>query len=298
MQKENQKQKNESVLMLIEHLMSEFETLIKDFDEQRPDFSVNNIHSSVKDLLERYYAKLRMLFEKVDKSYGLIQMVIQSIHASRSEIKISVKGLIQKTGTQLQKVTSTTEEATNKILDATEKLDQDQTVIMGILEKIASDNLSDQSKENIEQVRDMIRQNQDAAFLIMDYLQFQDITAQQIAGAYALLADTERTLIYVSNMLRRFAPEDEEISKMIDSIDRKSFNEKAQFSNKKVLQDAIDDLFTSGNTDIEIPEEDEKNEKTEPEKHLHSDSEIKKTDNRADKETNNVNQDDIDELFK
>eukprot|EP01156_Anaeramoeba_ignava_P009914 Anaeramoba_ignava/a478447_17.p1 GENE.a478447_17~~a478447_17.p1 ORF type:complete len:333 (+),score=56.48 a478447_17:874-1872(+) len=212
----------------------------------------------VRNKIEKIKAKLEEIPDTLMEGYNLIQSVIKSIHSSRCELKKSVDGLIKKTGVQLQKVTSTTEEATNKILDVAEKLDDDQMKIIDLVEKIEAA-IKNESGENTSQqfseLKEKIYANQDSAFTIMDYLQFQDITAQQIAGAYALLADTEGTLIYVSDMLKNFDSDSESGKFTKKAIDDKSFNADASFNDKGNIQDAIDNLFDTGNADADIPED-------------------------------------------
>ncbi|MCD4827953.1 MAG: hypothetical protein K8R90_00800 [Candidatus Cloacimonetes bacterium] len=233
-----------------------------------------------------YAAEITELPDTVTKSYELIQSVILSIHNSRSELKKSVDGLIKKTGVQLKKVTSTTEEATNKILDVAEKLDEDQMKIIALVDDLEAGNSTgdkEGSTARYEDIRSKIYQNQESAFLIMDYLQFQDITAQQIAGAYSLLSDTEKTLLYVSDLLHRFDSNREALASVMHDADKRSFNEDASFSDKKVMQDAIDDLFASGDVNTEIPTEQKKEETAKPE--------------AEQSDTGGAFQDDIDALF-
>ena len=188
--------------------------------------------------------KIDSIQTEVDKSYELIRVVIDSIHSSRSELKKSVDGLLKKTGAQLQKVTSTTEEATNKIMDVAERLDDEQMTILDLIEKLKS---NDKDKETIiNEIIEKIHQNQDAAFTIIDFLQFQDITAQQIAGAYSLLSDTEKTLLYVASLLNEF----EEGS---DSTEHSA----EHYIDKNAFKNAIDNLFETKNVDVEIPKDKE-----------------------------------------
>lgn len=214
--------------------------------------------NQVREKIEKIKTKLEEIPDTLMEGYNLIQSVIKSIHSSRCELKKSVDGLIKKTGVQLQKVTSTTEEATNKILDVAEKLDDDQMKIIELVEKIEDTvrNKSDEDvKEQFSELKDKIYANQDSAFTIMDYLQFQDITAQQIAGAYALLADTEGTLIYVSDMLKNFDSDNGAEKFVQKTIDDKSFNADASFNDKGNIQDAIDNLFDTYDTNSDIPED-------------------------------------------
>ncbi|MEA1971886.1 MAG: hypothetical protein U9N34_01110, partial [Candidatus Cloacimonadota bacterium] len=150
--------------------------------------------------------------------------------------------------------------------------------------------------------------NQDKAFTIMDHLQFQDITAQQIAGAYALLSDTEKTLVYVSEVLREFDDlNKEEQLASNKTINGNSFNADAKFENKKDLQNSIDDLFSSGDLNTEFKQQDQTAEKN---KHHISQDDIDKLtkqkkspvsqdeiDKIANESQNQIKQNDIDDLF-
>jgi hypothetical protein len=83
-------------------------------------------------------------------------------------------------------------------------------------------------------------------------LQFQDITAQQIKGAYSLLHDTEKTLIFVANLLKEFELGENQVLVLPD-LDKNSFNAGAVFSDKANIQGAIDDLFNTGDVNVDIP---------------------------------------------
>jgi hypothetical protein len=213
-------------------------------------------NSEVLNKMNLIKRKIDSIKIEVDKSYGLIRLVIDSIHSSRSELKKSVDGLLKKTGAQLQKVTSTTEEATNKIMDVAEHLDDEQMTILDLLEKLKEND--DAKNSLIDEITEKIHQNQDAAFTIIDFLQFQDITAQQIAGAYSLLSDTEKTLLYVAGLLNEFDEVDDSSKGSTEHyIDKNAFNSDAKFVDKKDIQNAIDNLFETKNTDIEIPKDKE-----------------------------------------
>ncbi len=214
----------------------------------------NEPADNIKKKISAMDTKMQRLIESINHSYDLIQLVIKSIHTSRSELKKSVDGLIKKTGMQLQKVTSTTEEATNKILDVAEKLDEDQMKIIDILDNLEEMSESDERRTAIfDELRQKIYQNQESAFTIMDYLQFQDITAQQIAGAYALLSDTEKTLLYVSETLKRLDTTFEMSEDVKKEIDKNAFNMDASYTDKTNIQSAIDNLFESRDENIDIP---------------------------------------------
>ncbi|HPM01024.1 MAG TPA: hypothetical protein PK816_02610 [Candidatus Cloacimonadota bacterium] len=244
----------QGVITIIESLMEDLNILI---DEIRP--VIESIEptdlTQVQAHFDALVEKMKGLTDKTNLTYQLIQVVINSIHSSRSELKKSVDGLLKKTGVQLKKITTTTEEATNKILDVAEKLDSEQLIIIEKLDSLKNKDIN--QDEIIEDIKSMVYKNQDAAFTIIDYLQFQDITAQQISGAYALLSDTEKTLIYVSNLLKEFDMGDDSHDFTLPEIDPKSFNADAMFKDKGNIQNLIDDLFETGNTQIDIPADNE-----------------------------------------
>ncbi len=248
--------RNTGIVPVIENLTNMLRELTADLSPLLDCQAANQPAEHIKEKMASMDSKMQRLLHSINHSYDLIQLVIKSIHTSRSELKKSVDGLIKKTGMQLQKVTSTTEEATNKILDVAEKLDEDQMSIIEILDSIQEDNCTaEKSADLFDELRQKIYQNQESAFTIMDYLQFQDITAQQIAGAYSLLSDTEKTLLYVSEMLKRFDANFDMSEDMTEAVDKKAFNMDATYKDKATIQSAIDNLFESRDENIDIPEE-------------------------------------------
>lgn len=243
---------NNGIVTLIEDLDGDLRTLSSQlpFLEDKP---VD--HESVKQQFDIILERVAKLREKTQLSHTLVQSVINSIYASRKELKDSVDGLLKKTGDQLGKITATTEVATNKILDEAMKLDGDQNTIIDKLEVLKSHCASTEVDEMIEPIKAMVYDNQDSVFNIIQFLQFQDITAQQIKGAYSLLHDTEKTLLFVSNLLKAFDLGENNIELTLPSIDTNAFNADAVFSNKADIQGAIDDLFSTGNENIEIPKD-------------------------------------------
>ncbi len=297
-------EKNRGVITLIEELISDLNSLVSEIEpiiEQQ-----NSDVSTVKNHIDFLLKKMTNVTSKTTLTYNLIQSVINSIHSSRKELKQSVDGLLKKTGVQLQKITTTTEEATNKILDVAEKLDSEQNLIIQLLDEIKTTTKSDVLDEKVEEIKKKVYTNQDSAFTIIDYLQFQDITAQQISGAYSLLSDTERTLLYVSNLLKEFDLGDSTPEFTLPEIDKNAFNADALFNDKAGIQNLIDDLFETGDTSIDIPtQEHELKLKDLPTTHS---NEVKQDSNDDDfdidalfnnnaKEEEKTNQDEIDKLF-
>lgn len=246
-------EKNRGVITIIEELIDDLKILVAEIEPLLSKQSIDLV--TVKNHIDFLLTKMTNLTDKTNLTHRLILGVINSIHSSRKELKLSVDGLLKKTGMQLQRITATTEEATNKILDVAERLDEDQNRIIKSLDELKNITDRDELNQKIDQIKEMAHSNQESAFTIIDYLQFQDITAQQIAGAYSLLSDTEKTLLYVSNLLKEFDMGDNSPEFNLPEIDRKAFNADAAFTDKGNIQNLIDDLFETGNTDVDIPTE-------------------------------------------
>jgi len=245
---------NIGIITLIEHL----EENLRSLSAELPFFSDKPVdYDGIKHQFEAIMDQLSKVTEKTTYTHILVQSVINSIYSSRKELKDSVDGLLRKTGDQLGKITATTEAATNKILDEAMKLDSDQNTIIDKLDAIKELAGSDELSTSVDELKGMIYANQDSVFNIIQFLQFQDITAQQIKGAYSLLHDTEKTLIYVSNLLKEFELGDNELT--LPLIDKNSFNATAVYANKANIQNAIDDLFSSGDVSVDIPRDAEGN---------------------------------------
>ncbi len=136
------------------------------------------------------------------ETYTIIKDIINHVHQSRAQLKGTVDGLIKKTGEQLSKVTSATEDATNKILDVSDQLTDKQNSLIEKLDEIVKDHPDLASR--IEELKADIYEQQDDTFLILDYLQFQDITSQQLEAAFGLLNQIEDSLLVVAGHLEGF----------------------------------------------------------------------------------------------
>lgn len=101
---------------------------------------------------------------------------------------------------QLDKITAQTEQATHKMLDMVEQIIDHQEQITNLSNEVSLFFKKSRSKdreifsEQVKRINEMSSISQNNAFLIMDALQFQDITSQQIQHASTLLEDIESRL--------------------------------------------------------------------------------------------------------
>jgi len=175
--------------------------------------------------------------EVVDLASSIKDIVdkFKQLHTPLAESKETVP----KATEQLDKVSEQTEAATNQMLDRIERItERDQEVISG-LKKFKDDPVKAASL--VEGMIEMVESNCSDAYLIMDALQFQDITAQQMDHAASLLEEIELKLVGIVGVLDG---EQERVSDSVDSIQRKerAFDPHADMFEAKTGQEDIDHL--------------------------------------------------------
>jgi chemotaxis regulatin CheY-phosphate phosphatase CheZ len=146
---------------------------------------------------------------------------------------------------QLDKISAQTEEATHRMLDTVEKITQrEDDVIKGIEEirgKAAQGDIA-QVEQLAAEISEKANQNLNDAFSIMDSLQFQDITAQQMDHAASLLEDIEEKLNNILNTIGAKGDEGVEVTALERKV--RAYDPHADFVDRKANQADIDTLFS------------------------------------------------------
>lgn len=147
---------------------------------------------------------------------------------------------------QLDKVSEQTEAAAQQMLDKIEKITERDQEVISDLKKI---------KENpsaganlIDELINKMESSCNDAFMIMDTLQFQDITAQQMDHAASLMEEIEMKLIGIVGVLDG---EQEQVSDSAGTISRKdrAFDPHADMFEAKTDQKDIDDMINDNRND-------------------------------------------------
>jgi len=146
---------------------------------------------------------------------------------------------------QLDKISAQTEEATHRMLDMVEKITQrEDDVIKGIGKIRAEANAGNTARieDLAAEVYEKANQNLNDAFMIMDSLQFQDITAQQMDHAASLLEDIEEKLHHILAAIGA----DGALAEEAGTVQRKvrAYDPHADFVDRKANQADIDTLFS------------------------------------------------------
>ncbi len=182
-------------------------------------------------------------------TFNEIVKKFRSLHGSISD---SYKNVPKATG-QLDKISEQTEAATNQMLDTVERItEREQKISDGLSELGVKYESHDEASfmEAIAELKIMAEDNCSDAYVIMDSLQFQDITSQQVDHAAHMLEEIEGKL---NELVLAFSPKDGsgEATEDTDSSEELNKNQKkerafdphADMFEKKTNQDEIDEIF-------------------------------------------------------
>jgi len=154
---------------------------------------------------------------------------------------------VPKATEQLDKISEQTEQAAHKMLDRVEKITMREDEVISGLAKIAS--LADGSHNSelttlVNSLTEMAGHNRDDAYQIMDALQFQDITAQQMNHAAALLEEIEGKLRLITGILLNEHAGQVKKGEAPAKKDR-AYDPHAEFVDKQAHQKDIDTMFAA-----------------------------------------------------
>jgi chemotaxis regulatin CheY-phosphate phosphatase CheZ len=127
-----------------------------------------------------------------------INSVLANLRRSRDMLEQSTVEKLQQTNSKLQEVTSATETAATDMLDGLDRA-------LGMV-----DELDAESETNPQRAADVRGDLRNELFSLMNCLQFQDITTQQINYASSVLVDMEHRLAELAKLFdpRSFGIED------------------------------------------------------------------------------------------
>ncbi len=136
---------------------------------------------------------------ELEKLTGSVDSMMENLRKMENPIMESRERLSQ-ANAQLDKINSQTEAAAHQILDMVEQMIDYQEKSVSLCSELSEFFKRLRSKdreiyrEKLNRISEMASASQNNAFLIMDTLQFQDITSQQMNHASSLLEDIESRL--------------------------------------------------------------------------------------------------------
>lgn len=170
------------------------------------------------------------------RAMGEVQAMLGSIRTGRERLRATSAERLAHTSEKLDEVTNATAHAALDIMDALDR------AIAKVDELETDDVLADAARAAA--IRSEIR---DELFAVMNHMQFQDITSQQIMHVQSLLSDTEQRLSEIATMFDHQTGEapaaaTPEASTGVAAVDPKAFDPNATLSDADARQALADSL--------------------------------------------------------
>lgn len=177
-----------------------------------------------------------------------IRELMGSLEAIQKPLSESKKKLPKATS-QLDRITEQTEQAASRVLDLVEQIGNHQSDIIDLLNESINkmhniEGISPELIAKLEAAEEHANRSQNDTYTIMDAMQFQDITAQQINHAASLLEDVEGKIEDIVGQLDTSSILDDEESEKSFRKER-VFDPNADMNIKQTDQTGVDDLVKS-----------------------------------------------------
>lgn len=190
----------------------------------------------------RTSSPLQRLAQFLAESYGELAGILDGLRQTRSLFRKVEVDSLQRTHLTLKEVTEQTETATTDMLDGLERC----LVLVDSL--TASPDEIDEGAEFDHTTRNVQDGLRDELHLVMQHLQFQDITSQRIGHASRVLTDVEQRLLSLVKTLEHcgFAEEgfvDSEEEQLVPK-ENEVHDPDATLAGSDARQALADDIFT------------------------------------------------------
>lgn len=190
------------------------------------------------DSTKNMQAELRQLADSINHIIKGIRVAQEPIVDSRKKVPLATE--------QLEKITEQTAEATHRVLDMVEAITAREGEIESSMKELRRTLPSTYFRNNsrvkriVEKISANATDNQNDAYAIMDALQFQDITSQQVDHAISLLEQVENRLKDVLVGLQLDVPPENETKRK-----ERAYDPNAHFSNDPNQQSDVDELLNN-----------------------------------------------------
>jgi len=181
----------------------------------------------------------------IEETIKFVEGIIGEVHSIRLQIEKSFSsknGTLKKAVETLDKIPESTMKATQEILNTLDNIMAKEGDIFDILNELKESGTQD--KEKLEKLETLLLENQNDHFDIMNALQFQDITTQQIEHVNDLLEKTEIKLSKLALKLRGL--DEADIKKIIEEQEKnrtRVYDPNAEYKQKEEEQHFADTLY-------------------------------------------------------
>jgi chemotaxis protein CheZ len=204
---------------------------------------MEEIMQTTKELVSKIQDELQGLTTTVSDVVLTFKKLQDPIEESRARVPQATM--------QLEKITAQTEQAANQMIDMVECItnisDQIVQEIGQLRRALPATYFKNRSivRDTVNSIETKAQQNLDDAYVILNALQFQDITSQQVQHASSLMEEIENRL---RNLMGIFKGDID--PEMLESaVKTRVYDPKANFEDSRDTQEAVDSLVKSMKSD-------------------------------------------------
>jgi len=183
--------------------------------------------------------------QEVDELATSINSIVDTFRSMKTPLVESHEKVPRAT-VQLDKIADQTEDAAHRMLDKIEEITQGEEDVIKRLNQLPeqSGNALAVDSSPLKDILSQSQKNLDDVYMVMDALQFQDITTQQIQHAAALLEDVELKLQRIVRVVTG-EPSDTEDKDSSSNAKPKTrvYDPHAEFQDRRADQADIDNIF-------------------------------------------------------
>jgi len=183
---------------------------------------------------ETLRTKIQMEVKELSDS---INGIVETFRSMRSPLVESREKVPQAT-VQLDKIADQTEAAAHLMLDKIEEITQREEDVIRRLKELPGMTGSEESQSPVAEILNLAQTNLDDVYMVMDALQFQDITTQQIQHAAAMLEEIEAKLQRIVSIVTGDDDAGNE-----PHVKTRVYDPHADFVDRKADQSDVDSMF-------------------------------------------------------
>lgn len=191
--------------------------------------------------MNRIQDQLRTEIAALSKSINSIILDFRQLRSPLTETRSKVP----QATSQLDRISEQTEAAAHRMLDVVEQLTQrDEEIVEGLTSLRSMVGQADDASiiTLIESLQEKASTNLNDSYSIMDALQFQDITSQQMNHAASLLEEIEERIRKILSVVSGNSGEEPKSAGQRQRV----FDPHADFTDRRTEQAEIDSLFNGG----------------------------------------------------
>ncbi|MCE5272164.1 protein phosphatase CheZ [bacterium] len=228
------------------HSLLRVKQVSRELGESLARFDQGDLPVSCRAAINETAARAHILVSEIER---FISNVVSDLELSEEELKKSSKKILTRVSEQLEKVTESTQMAVNSVLNRIDQICERQNTIfeqiVNLREKLSerkSESEPESMMEVLSRIENLENEIQGEAFEIMNEMQFQDITTQQIQLAQQLLEEAKQKLLDFRQIMTAFSEGASSNAREQMKAARTTFDPGATMKDRDIRQKLADDV--------------------------------------------------------